>query len=70
MDEIQKKYNGQWIYMINLIEDERGQVIGGEVAAASDSRKKILQEMLHSDNDSIYILYAGEMPAGIGGILL
>jgi hypothetical protein len=69
IDEIHAKYDGQWVYMINLAEDEQGQVIGGEIAAYSDSRKKILQEMLDSKHDSIYILYAGEIPKGIGGVV-
>ena len=70
MDEIHEKYDGRWVYLINLVEDENGQVIGGEVAAYDNSRKKILQEMLDSDSDSIYVMYAGEIPAGVGGILL
>ena len=69
MEEIHEKYNGQWVYMINLSEDDHGQVIGGEVAAYSDSRKKIMQAMLESENDSIYIMYVGEIPKWVGIVL-
>lgn len=69
MEEIMGKYNGQWVYMINLAEDESGQVIGGEVAAYSNSRKEIMHAMLESENDSIYVMYAGEIPKWVGIIL-
>jgi len=69
IDEIHEKYAGQWVYMINLVEDENGQVIGGEVAAYSNSRKKVMQAMLDSESDSIYVIYAGEIPKWAGIIL-
>jgi len=70
MEEIHEKYDGQWVYMINLVEDGQGQVLGGEIAAFSESRKKILQEMLDSEYDSIYVMYAGEIPKWVGGIVV
>ena len=69
MNEIDKKYEGQWVYIINLKEGEYGEVIGGEVAAHNENRDKVLQKMLECPDSGIYVKYAGKIPEGVSVLL-
>ena len=67
IDVIHREYDGQWVYLINLKENERGTVLGGEVAAHSESRDKVLMAL--RPEKGIYVMYAGNIPEGVGVIL-
>jgi len=69
MAEIDQKYDGEWVYIINLISDENNIAIGGEVAAHSENREKVIQAMLNTPDGGIYIKYAGKMPEGVSILL-
>jgi len=69
IEEIDREYNGQWVYMINLKTDDNGSVLGGEVAAHSECRDKVVQAMLNDPDGGIYIRYAGEIPEGVSILL-
>ena len=69
MEEIDAKYDGEWVYIINLKSDENDLTIGGEVAAHSVSREKIIQTMLNTPGGGVYIKYAGRIPEGVSILL-
>ncbi len=70
MEEINSKYDGNWVFLINCIEGEYGQIIGGEVVLHSESKAKIIREFSQYDNDSeTYLTYAGKIPEGISLLL-
>ena len=67
LDQIQKVYDGQWVYLINCEYNERGTVIGGVVALHSESMNKVLRGMAAYDKtaDSVYVRYIGSLPEGV-----
>ena len=65
--EIHQEYDGQWVYLVNLKVNERGTVIGGEVAAHSENRDKVVMAL--RPETGIYIMYAGKTPEGVSVIL-
>ena len=65
--EIHQDYDGQWVYLVNLKVNERGTVIGGEVAAHSENREKVVLAL--RPETGIYIMYAGKTPQGVSVIL-
>ena len=66
MDEINKEYDGQWVFMINCKENERHSVIGGEVVLHSADRSAVVGKMLEAHNGSLTsIRYAGKIPEGV-----
>ena len=67
IQEIHSEYDGQWVYLVDLTENERGKVTGGEVAAHSESRDKVI--MMLRPEKGIYIFYAGKPPEGVSVIL-
>jgi hypothetical protein len=69
IEQINEKYNGQWVYLINLKENLSDVVIGGEVAAHSESRDKVIMEMRKQPQNGIYIFYAGQIPEGVSVLL-
>ena len=71
MEQIQKDYDGQWVYMINCKHNDRGSVIGGIVALHSDSMNKVLRGMAayDKDADSVYVRYIGDLPEGVAILL-
>ena len=68
IEEIDSKYNGEWVYIINL-QTNGTVVLGGEIAAHNPCRANVIQVMLESDSDSIYIKYAGNIPEGVSVLL-
>ncbi|MCL2126204.1 MAG: hypothetical protein FWH33_09495 [Oscillospiraceae bacterium] len=69
IEQIHDKYDGEWVYLINLRENDSDVVIGGEVAAHSESRDRVIMEMLKHPEHGIYIFYAGKMPEGVSVLL-
>jgi len=69
MEEIDQKYDGEWVYIVNIKTDENDIDIGGEVAAHSESREKVIRVMLNTPGGGVYIKYAGEMPEGVSILL-
>ena len=69
MDEIDTKYNGEWVYIINLKKGEDHSVIGGEVAAHDSNRDKVMGVMLKMKGGGVYIKYAGKIPEGANVLL-
>ena len=65
--DIHQEFDGQWVYLINLIENERGTVVGGEVAAHNESRDKVIMAL--RPDKGIYMMYAGKIPEGVSVIL-
>ena len=64
---IHREYDGQWVYLINTKENDRGTVLGGEVAAHSENRDKVIMAL--RPEDGIYVMYAGRVPEGVSVIL-
>jgi hypothetical protein len=71
IDDIHKKYNGQWIFAINCDESELGETIGGDVVLHSERRDKVIHEMARymDDTSRSLIFYAGKIPEGVSVVL-
>jgi len=67
ISDIHQEYDGQWVYLTNLQENERGTVIGGEVSAHSENRDNVIMK-IHPEK-GIYVIYAGKIPEGVSVIL-
>ena len=67
ISEIHQEYDGQWVYLVNLKVNERGTVIGGEVAAHSENRDRVVMAL--RPENGIYVMYAGKIPEGISVFL-
>jgi len=65
--EIIKKYDGQWVFMINCLDGDNGETIGGEVVIHSEDRDKVLRDMEKYDYEesATLITYVGKIPEGI-----
>ena len=71
MAEIHKKYDGQWIFMINCSEDENGTITGGEVVLHNENRNTVFRNMEKYDYEKslTYVRYAGKAPEGVSILL-
>ena len=67
MEQIEKEYDGQWVFMINCDENERGTLLGGEVVLHSESRANVVRNMVDADNETsiTFIGYIGKIPEGV-----
>ena len=50
MEQVHEEYDGQWVFMINCKKNERGSIIGGEVAIHSASRDNVISNMKKANN--------------------
>lgn len=71
IEEINQKYDGQWVFMINCKNDEYGNLIEGEVVLNSKSKEEIFRNMgKYRDEKSMFsIRYAGNIPEGVNVLL-
>ncbi|MCL2352344.1 MAG: hypothetical protein FWC55_07430 [Firmicutes bacterium] len=71
IEQIHEEYDGQWVFLINCVENESGSTAGGEVVLHSERRDKVLREMekYWHENGETYIFYAGKVPEGVGVLL-
>lgn len=67
MEQIQKEYDGQWVFMVNCNRSQRGSIVGGEVVLNSESRGKVVRKMNEADNQTslTFIGYIGSLPEGV-----
>ncbi|MDQ2085736.1 hypothetical protein RBH29_04715 [Herbivorax sp. ANBcel31] len=71
IQEINRKFNGQWVFLINCNTDEDGNLVEGEVMLHSKSRDEVFRGMYkYKDTPSmISIRYAGKIPEGVNVLL-
>jgi hypothetical protein len=69
--EINKKYDGNWVFLIRCKKDMDGSILGGEVVISSESRDKVIREMskYSLEESDTYLRYAGNLPEGVSVIL-
>ena len=67
MEQIEKDYDGQWVFMINCQRNKRGSIIGGEVVLHSENRNNVIRKMKEADNKTslTFIGYVGKLPEGV-----
>jgi len=67
LSQINKEYDGQWVFIINCNEDEYGTIAGGEVALHSESRDVVFRKMEAYDHEPSLtsIRYVGKIPEGV-----
>jgi len=67
IEQIEKNYNGQWVFMINCIQNEKGRILGGEVVLNSENRNNVIRQMKEADNkiSLTSIRYVGNVPEGV-----
>lgn len=71
IEEVDIKYNGEWIFMVNCEQDSNGDIIGGEVVIHEKNRDSLFEKISQYDGDkgNSYVKYAGELPEGVNVIL-
>ena len=72
MNEINERYDGEWIYAIDCEEDDAGAVLGGDVVIHSTDYAYVVSAMCVYDRDVNTLAlfrYAGEIPEGISLLL-
>jgi len=68
MDEIDKEYYGEWVFLINLKLGD-STILGGEVVAHDPERDKVIEAMRNTPGGGIFIKYAGTIPEGVSLLL-
>lgn len=67
--EIEQKYDGNWVFLINCRKGDMNEIIGGEVLAF-DKQKQRVAEYWNKEYDSdTYFRYVGSIPEGMGVLL-
>jgi hypothetical protein len=62
MEEIQNRYQGEWVLIEYTALDEDLNVIEGEVIAHSPDQDEIYRQILNTQGKDIAIEYFGEVP--------
>ena len=71
-EEINRKFDGEWIYAIDCEDDDMGTILGGNVVLHSQNRDDVIRAMGEYENsiDTLtYFRYAGNVPEEISIIL-
>jgi hypothetical protein len=71
IDEINCKYDGEWVFLVNCKEDNQGNLIEGEVVLHSKSRDEVFRNMnaFKEVPSMTSIRYAGKIPEGVNVLL-
>jgi hypothetical protein len=69
MHEIEKNYDGNWVFMVDCCKGELNEIIGG-VVIASDKQKKPIAELWDNEYESeTCFRYIGSIPNGMGVLM-
>ena len=71
IEQIEREYDGQWVFMINCKKDSHNAVSGGEVVFHDKSMNAVLRNMRESKKkgNSTYVRYVGVLPEGVAVML-
>ena len=69
MQDIEKEYDGYWVFMINCKKGELHEVIGGEVIAFNKDKDSVAKLWGKKYNSKTYFRYIGSIPEGMGVLL-
>ncbi len=69
MEEIEKQYDGHWVFMVNCKEGKPYSIAGGEVIAASKNKKQIIELWMEKHDSNTFFRYVGSIPDGMGVLL-
>jgi len=72
MEEIHKRFDGEWIYAIDCEENDKGSFLGGKVVLHSRNRDDVIRAMGDYEKkvDTLTLFrYAGNAPEGISVLL-
>jgi len=70
MEEIQKRYPGEWVLIEYTALDEQLNVMEGEVIAHSPSKEEIYRELSKTGGKNVAIEYLGEIPEDLAVMLV
>lgn len=68
-EEMQRRYDGEWLLIAPKEVDEELQVVKGEVLAHSHKQEDIYQALLTLEEQPLAIEYVGQVPEDLGFIL-
>lgn len=65
MNEIEEKFDGEWILLEDPYDDDRSKVAGGKLLAHSKSRDEVYAKAMELRPKRSAVLYLGPMPDDI-----
>ena len=66
MEQIEREYDGNWVFLINCKEDDYHGVAGGEVYLYNESMNFVLKNMDYNVSDGpTCVRYVGSIPEGV-----
>jgi hypothetical protein len=68
-DEIQQRYNGEWVLIVNPVLDQNLEVIQGEVWAHFPTAEETYRAMSLAKGHEVSIEYVGDLPEDFVAIL-
>ena len=69
MQEIERKYDGYWVFMVDCRKGEDNEIIGGAVIAFDKQKKPVADLWAREYDSEIYFKYVGSIPEGMGVLL-
>lgn len=69
MDEIQKRYPGEWVLIEYTTLDEQLNVVDGDVIAHAASKDEIYRELLKTSGKNVAVEYLGTIPEDLAVML-
>ncbi len=69
MEEIRKRYGGEWVLIEYTTLDEQLRVCEGEVIAHSANKDEIYRQLLNTRGKDVAIEYLGQVPEDLAVML-
>ncbi len=70
IDEVEKKYDGYWVCLVNIKEGEYHEPIGGEVALVSKNKDEVIKRWAGPHEGMAFYRYFGSLPNDVGDFLI
>jgi len=67
MEQIEKEYDGNWVFMINCMENKYGTLLGGEVTLSGKNQSELYRKLMNAGKSKslTFVGYVGKTPEGI-----
>ena len=62
MKQIETRFSGEWVLLVNPVQDRQSEIVRGEMVFHSKDRSEVYREALKRLDDHTAILYVGKFP--------
>ena len=69
MKQIETRFSGEWVLLVNPVQDRQSEIVRGELVFHSKDRSEVYREALKREDEHTAVFYVGKLPEDLVVVL-